>query len=124
MIKHHKTATKGNKSGEFLKQAPGTNHLNSKFNRQIAEAVNKLRSPIKSNLISRYLGDKVGRVALEIDRMVNSCYSGCDHGQPLLCLQLHLDEAISVAYEPKPLISAIRAIPEVARLIPTPSLSV
>ena len=48
------TGSQGNKSGEFLKQAPGTNHLNSKFNRQIAEAVNKLRSPIKSYLISRY----------------------------------------------------------------------
>ena len=46
------TGSQGNKSGEFLKQAPGTNHLNSKFNRQIAEAVNELRSPIKSYLIS------------------------------------------------------------------------
>ena len=41
------------------------------------------------------------------------------HGQSVLCLQLHLDEAISLAYESKPLIPAIRAIPEVARLIPT-----
>ena len=48
------TGCQGNKSGEFLKQAPGTNHLNSKFNRQIAEAVNELRIPIKSYLISRY----------------------------------------------------------------------
>ena len=48
------TGSQGNKSGEFLKQAPGTIHLNSKFNRQIAEAVKKLRSPIKSYLISRY----------------------------------------------------------------------
>lgn len=32
------TGSQGNKSGEFFKQAPGTNHLNSKFNRQIAEA--------------------------------------------------------------------------------------
>ena len=47
------TGSQGNKSGEFLKQAPGTNHLNSKFNRQIAEAVNELRSLIKSYLISR-----------------------------------------------------------------------
>ena len=48
------TGSQGNKSGEFLKQAPGTNHLNSKFNRQIAEAVNKLRNTIKSYLVSRY----------------------------------------------------------------------
>ena len=40
------TGSQGNKSEEFLKQAPGTNHLNSKFNRQIAEAVNELRSPL------------------------------------------------------------------------------
>ena len=49
--------------------------------------------------------------------MVNSWYRGFAHGQGLLCLQIHLDEAISLAYESKPLISAIRAIPEVARLI-------
>ena len=110
--------------GKLLKQAPSTNHLNSKFNRQIAEAVSKLRIPIKSNLISRYLGDKVGSVALEIDRMVNSCYSSCAHGQSLLCLQLHLDEAISLAYWSKPLISAIRAIPEVARSRSGPCLCV
>ena len=81
------TGSQGNKSGEFLKQAPGTNHLNSKFNRQVAEAVSKLRIPIKSNLISRYLGDKVGRVALEIDRMVNSGGRAFNsHPAPCLCL--------------------------------------
>ena len=47
------TGSQGNKSGEFLKQARGTNHLNSKFKRQIAEAVNKLWSLVKSYLISR-----------------------------------------------------------------------
>ena len=51
--------------------------------------------------------------------MVNSCYSKCAHRQNLLCLQIHADEAINLAYVSKPLISAIRAIPEVARLIPT-----
>lgn len=81
------TGSQGNKSGEFLKQAPSTNHLNSKFNRQIAEAVSKLRIPIKSNLISRYLGDKLGSVALEIDRMVNSGGRALNsHPAPYLCL--------------------------------------
>ena len=58
-------------------------------------------------------------MALEIDRMDNSCYSKCAHGQSHLCLQLPVDVAISLAYVLKPLISAIRAIPGVARLIPT-----
>ena len=81
------TGSQGNKSGEFLKQAPGTNHLNSKFNCQIAEAGNKLRIPIKSNLISRYLGDKVDSVALEIDRMVNAGGRALNsHPAPCLCL--------------------------------------